>query len=233
MLHARDAGSILHCLHAVRLDLAGVDEAVRLDLRRQRPVVGRLRIDAVVALDLDALLRRDHHDVASEARAVRGLGVPDTHGRAAGLLGGRHERRSLDRVLRHDSRVRALAGRVVLVRLARLGARLVGGQADVRVRRADLRDPSLVEDRDRDLRDAGVVLADVADGVLVRDGLAGVLRRLALVGRAGRGERVVEPLVLDRVLADLAADRVDSARPAPFSMAMPCPPDAPCSGTLA
>src|SRR3954454_8951652 len=208
-LHARHGGCVLHSLHAVRLDLAGVDEAVRLDLRRERPVVRRLRVDALVGVDLQAGLRRDHHHVASKTRAVGGLRVPDRDGRAAGLLGRRHQRRRLDRVLRDDTRVCALARRVVLVRLTGLGARLVGGQADVRVRRADLSDTGLVQDRDRDLRDARVVLADVADAVLVRNRLAGVLRRLALIGRAGGRERVVEPLVVDLVLADLAADLIE------------------------
>src|SRR4051794_30973276 len=182
-LHARNGSRVLHGLHAVRLDLAGVDEAIRLDLRRERAVVGRLWIDAVVRIDLQARLRGDHRHIASEARAVGGLRVPDRDRRAAGLLRRRYERGSLDRVLRDDTRVRALARRVVLVRLTGLGARLVRGQADVRVRRADLSDPSLVQDRDRHLRDARVVLTDVADAVLVRDGLTGVLRRLALVGR--------------------------------------------------
>ena len=111
--------------------------------------------------------------------------------------------------------------RVVLVRLARLGARLVRGQADVRVRRADLSDPGLVENRDRHLRDARVVLADVADRVLVGDGRAGVLRALALVGRAGRRERVVEALVLDRVLADLAVGLLERQLGAVLDS--PCP----------
>src|SRR4051812_14334399 len=209
-LHARNGSRVLHGLHAVRLDLAGVDEAIRLDLRRERAVVGRLRVDAVIRVDLQTRLRGDHGHVASEARAVGGLRVPDRDRRAAGLLGSRDERCGLDGVLRDDTRVRALARRVVLVRLAGLGAGLVRGQADVGVRRADLSDTGLVQDRDRHLRDARVVLTDVADAVLVRDGLASVLRRLALVRRAGGRKRVVETLVVDRVLADLATDRVES-----------------------
>src|SRR3954454_4240732 len=208
-LDARHRRRVLHGLHAVRLDLARVDEAVGLDLRRERAVVRRLRVDPVVAVDLQTLLRPDHLHVAREARRVRGLRVPDRGRCAAGLLRCRDKRRRLDRVLRHDSGVGAGLGRVVLVRLARLGPRLVGRQADVRVRRADLRDTGLVQDRNRDLRDAGVVLADVADRVLVRYGLARVLGGLALVGRAGGRERVVETGVLDRVLADLAAHLVE------------------------
>src|SRR5581483_6359365 len=163
----------------------------------------------VVALDLEALLRPDHLHVACETGRVGGLRVPHGSRLTAGLLRRRDERRRLDRVLGHDSGIGARLRRVVLVRLARLGARLVGRQADVRVRRADLSDPRLVEDRDRDLRDARVVLADVADRVLVRHGLARVLGGLPLVGRAGRRERVVETDVLDRVLADLAAHLIE------------------------
>src|SRR3712207_7943665 len=52
-------------------------------------------------------------------------------------------RGTLDGVTRDGAGVRAGLGRVVLLRLARLGARLVGGQADVGVGRRDLRDPGL------------------------------------------------------------------------------------------
>src|SRR5207249_8945834 len=82
-------------------------------------------------------------------------------------------------------------------------------RADICFRRSYLLDLCLVQDRDRDLRDAGVVLADVADGGLVLNRRARVLRALALVGRAGRGERVVERRVRDAVLADLAAPALE------------------------
>jgi hypothetical protein len=62
----------------------------------------------------------------------------------------------------------------------------------------------------RDLRTTGVELTEVDDRRLVADRLAGVLRGLVLVGRAGvlRG-RVVQRDVLDREVADLAADLLE------------------------
>jgi hypothetical protein len=94
-----------------------------------------------------------------------------------------------------DAPVGALAGRVVLVGLALVGA-LGAGQADVGVRRRDLQDAGLVEDRERDRRGARVELAEVDDRRRVLRGLAGVGRRLARLPLAGRGGRVVEALYL-------------------------------------
>src|SRR3712207_9042849 len=103
-------------------------------------------------------------------------------------------RGTLDGVTRDGAGVRAGLGRVVLLRLARLGARLVGGQADAGVRRRDLRDAGLVQDRQRHGGRTRVEITDVGDGRLVLNGLAGVGRGLTLVPLALRGGRVVELL---------------------------------------
>ena len=104
----------------------------------------------------------------------------------------------------NDAPEGALAGRVVLVRLALVGA-LGAGQADVGVRRRDLQDVRLVEDRDRDRRGPRVELAEVDDGGRVLGGLACVGRGLARIPLARRRRGVVEADVLDRELPDLAA----------------------------
>ena len=144
-------------------------------------------------------------DVLGEARAVDLLVVQDRRVRAAVLRHHGGQSGALDGVLGHDPQVVARAGRVVLVGLALLGAGLVRGQAHGGVRRADLGDRHLVQDRDRDRARARVELADVGDRVLV-------LRHPARVGRgglgrpvAGLGGRVVERGVLHRRLAGLAA----------------------------
>src|SRR5690606_24653112 len=97
------------------------------------------------------------------------------------------------------------AGRVVLRRLALLGAGLVGREADVGVGRRDLRDPRLVDDRDRDRARARVELADVADRLVVLGDLARVLGGLCRVPVAGLRRGVVERLVLDGHVTGLAA----------------------------
>ena len=137
--------------------------------------------------------------------AVDLLVVEDVGARAALLLGEGGQRRALVGVLGQHARVGALAGRVVLVRLAGLGAGVVGGDADRGVARADLGDAGLVEDRQRDRRRAGVELADVADGRVVARDLERVGGRHARLPAALLGGRVVERLVLDRELAGLAA----------------------------
>src|SRR3954451_24645457 len=202
----RRRGDVLEHLHAVLTGDARPEEAVALDLRRDGAVVRRVAVRALAVLDRQAGGLRRALDVPGEAGAVGGLVVPQRDGLAAVVLHDGDQRRALDLVARHDARVRALAGRVVLVRLARLGARLVRGQAAIGVGRADLRDAGLVEDRQGHLRAAGVELAQIRDRGLVADRLARVLRRLALVRRTRvlRG-RVVERDVLQLDLADLGA----------------------------
>src|SRR5215218_1129813 len=145
-------GDVLVDLDAVLTGDAGPHEAVGLDLRRDRAVVRRVLVGALLVLDRQAACLGGLLDVASQTGAVHGLVVPQRGGLAAVLLHDADQRGALDLVARHDAGVRALAGRVVLVRLAGLGAGLVRRQTDVRVRRADLRDAGLVEDRQRDLR---------------------------------------------------------------------------------
>jgi hypothetical protein len=129
--------------------------------------------------------------------------------RAAILLHERRESGALDGVLRHDAGVGARPGRVVLVRLARVRARLVGGQANCGVRGTDLRNPALIEDRDRDGRSARVELAEVDSRRAVLSGLAGIgLGRLRRPGSSLRG-RVVERLVLDREVTGLTARLIE------------------------
>ena len=145
---------------------AGEHEAVgaeRLDRGGLRTEVRRLRVDALVARDLEALLLGGALDVPGEAASVDLLVVEDVDGGAAVLLHDGCQRGTLNRVLRDDAQVVALARRVVLVGLALVGARLVRGQADGGVRRADLGDRDLVQDRDRDGARARVELADVGD----------------------------------------------------------------------
>src|SRR5215208_6751008 len=202
-------GEVLVDLDGVVGGDARVDHAVRagaLGLGGQGTVVRRVLVDRLVGGDLEALLLRGVPDVPREAGPVDLLVVEDLHLGAAILLHERRERGALDGVLRDDAGVGPLARRVVLVRLARLGARLVGGQTHGGVRRGDLWHARLVEDRDRHRGAAGVELADV-------DGRAVVLRRLARVGGdrlrspgAGLRRRVVERLVFDGDVTGLAAD---------------------------
>ena len=176
-----------------------------LGLLRQRAVVGRVLVDRLVGGDRQALRLGRGLDVARQARAVDLLVVEQLHLGAAVLLHQRRQRGALDRVLGDDAGVGALPRRVVLVRLTGRRARLVRGQADGRVGRADLRDAGLVEDRDRHGAGARVELAEVDGRRLVLRGLArvgrGLLRRP--VGRLGG--RVVERRVLDADVARLAA----------------------------
>src|SRR5688572_24485214 len=188
---------------------ARVDHAVRagaLGLGGQRAVVRRVLVDRLVGDHLEALLLRGVLDVPRQAGPVDLLVVEDLHLGAAVLLHERRESGALDGVLRDDAGVRALAARVVLVRLARLGARLVGGESHGRVGRGDLRDARLVEDRDRDRRAARVELAEVHGGAVVLSRLAGVGGDRLRSPRAGLGRRVVERLVVDGDVAGLAAD---------------------------
>ena len=206
--------------------LVDLDRAVGGDAREQEAVhagglqavgvgavVRRVLLDARVAsLEVRRLGVED--DDAGEACAVGLLVVGDRDRRAAVVLELLDERGGLDLVARHDARVVALAGRVVLVRLARLGARLARGEARVRVRRRDHAETGLVEDRDRDRRGARVELTDVGDGGLVLRGLAGVRRDLRGIPVAGLRGRVVERRVLDRGVAGLVVGLVERERDA-------------------
>src|SRR3954453_8977216 len=147
-------GEVLRRLDRVARRHTREDEAVRalrLGLLGQRAVVRRLRVDALVHDDREAagVLGRDL-DVLPEALAVDLLVVDLGDLGAAVLLHQRDEGRGLDRVDRHDPRIGARAGRVVLVRIARLRPGLVRGQADAGVGGRDLRHAGLVQDRDRD-----------------------------------------------------------------------------------
>ena len=189
-------------------DDAGEEEAVRalaLDRRGVGAEVGRGRVDPGVAGDRDPVEALLQLEQLRQAGAVGLLVVGDGDLGAAGLLHRHQVGGGLDRVDRHDPQVGALPGRVVLLRLTGGAARQVGGQADVGVRRAHLRDPRLVEDRDRHLAGARVELADVVDGLRVRGRLARVGRRLARVPLPGRRRRVVERLVVHGPLPGLVA----------------------------
>ncbi len=118
------------------------------------------------------------------------------------MIGG--ERGALDRVLRNDPEVMPRARRVVLVGLALVGARLVRRQTHGGVRRADLGDRDLVQDRDRDCARARVELADVGNRRVVLSDLARVRRGGLGRPRTGLGGRVVERRVLHRRLAGLS-----------------------------
>jgi hypothetical protein len=147
-------------------------------------------------------------DLVGEALPVDLLVVQDVELRAAVVLHVGRLRGGLDVVRGHDAGVRALAGGVVLLRLALLGA-FGARQAHVGVRRGHHRDSGLVEDRQRDGRSAGVELADVADRRVVAHDLAGVGGRLAGIPLAGRRGRVVERDVLQRVVAGLATGLIE------------------------
>src|SRR3954452_17299131 len=198
---------VLPELHGVVLGDAAEEDAVGalpLDRAGQRAVVRGLRVDALVAEDRQALGLGRRDDVVRQALAVDLLVVQDVGLRAAVVLLVRDLRRRLDVVGGHDAPVGPLARGVVLVGLALVGA-LGARQADSGVRRRDLQDPGLIEDRDRDGRSAGVELAQVGDGRLVLRRLAGVAGGGARVPLAGRRGGVVERDVLDGVLAHLAA----------------------------
>ena len=166
--------------------------------------VGRLGVDAVVAEDLDALLLADLLDLVGDALPVDLLVIQDVHLRDALVLHVGDLRRRLDVIGGDDTSERLRAGRLVLLRLALLGA-LRTRQADVGVRRRDHQDAGLVEQRSGDRRRPRVELAEVGDRVVVADGLAGVLRHLAGLPLAGRRGGVVKGHVLDLEVAGLAA----------------------------
>ena len=188
-------------------DAAGEDGvgARRLDLVGQRAVVGRAAVPRVVAGDLDPQLLGRGLRVLRDALAVHLGVVEDVHVGDALVLHVLREGGALDVVDRHDAPVGAGPGRVVLVRLARLGARAALGQTVSGVGRGDLEQVAVVGDRDRDRRSAGVELADVGDGAVVLRRLTGVVGRRARLPLAGRRSGVVQGLVLDGEVAALAA----------------------------
>src|SRR5215213_9738606 len=146
-------GNVLVQLDPAVRGNTGEQEAIGariLDRGRLGAEVRGLRVDALVARDLKTLLLRRDLDVPRQTCAVHLLVIEDVRLRAAVLLHDGRQGSALDGVLRNDAQVVALARRVVLVRLALVGARLVRGQAHSGVRRADLGDRDLVQDRDRD-----------------------------------------------------------------------------------
>src|SRR5215218_1208797 len=179
-------------------DAAGEDgvRSARLDLASERAVVRRLAVPGVGARDLDPELLGGGLRVLRDALAVDLGVVEDVHAGHALVLHPLRLRLALDDVDRHDAAVVGLAG---------LGAGSGLGQAERRVRRADLQDPGLVRDRDRDRRGARVELADVGDRAVVLRDLARVGRRLPGLPLAGGCRGVVERLVLDVEVAALVA----------------------------
>src|SRR5689334_2219873 len=213
-LGLRHAGrDVLGQLHAVVVGDAAEEHAVGAlagDLRGDRAVVRRLRIPAVVAEGGDAGRLQRGDGVGRETLTVDLLVIQDVRLRASLLLHHGREGRGLHGVLRDHAHVGALAGRVVLVRLAGLRTCRVGRESHGGVRRADLTDAGLVQDRDRDSARARVELAEVQDRRLVLRRLTGVGRDLAWVPLARRGGGVVQRHVLDRVLAGLVVGLLQS-----------------------
>src|SRR5690349_1161628 len=199
-------GDVLGQLHTVVVGDAAEEHAVSalaVDLRSDRAVVGRLRIPAVVAEGGDAGRLQRGHGVGRETLTVDLLVVQDVGLRAPLLLHHGGNRSGLHRVLRDHTHVGALAGRVVLVGLAGLRTCRIGRESHGGVRRADLTNTGLVQDRDRDSARARVELAEVQDRRLVLRRLTGVGRDLAWVPLARRGGRVVQRHVLDGELSGL------------------------------
>jgi hypothetical protein len=118
-----------------------------LTLRGQRAVVGRIDVDPVVADDLDAVLFRCVGRGLGDAGGVNLLVIRGVQLLDAQLLHPRALDGALDVVRRHDTRVRALAGRVVLARRALAARSRVLGQLERRVRRADLHQAGLSTNR--------------------------------------------------------------------------------------
>src|SRR4051795_3909059 len=166
---------VLVQLDAVRGGDAAEEERVSaagLDLLRQRAVVRGLDVDAVVAHYLDAVQLRCVTSGLGDTCAVDLLVVGLVELLDAKLLHPLTLRSALDVVRRHDTRVGALAGRVVLLRRTLAAGAGVLRQFERRVRRADLHQVRLVRDRDRNRRRARVELAEVSDRRLVLTRLA-------------------------------------------------------------
>src|SRR3954451_3146893 len=189
--------NVLVQLDAVRRGDAAEEERVSttgLDLRRKGAVVRRLDVDALVAGDRDAVELRGISGGLGNACAVDLLVVGDEHLLHAKLLHPLALNGALDVVCGDDTRIRALAGRVVLARRTLATRAWVLGQLKRRVRRADLHQACLVRDRDRDRLGARVELTDVADDRLVLRGLTRIARRLARIPLTSLSSRVIELL---------------------------------------
>ena len=183
-------------LSAAEIDRVGLGLG---DVLGEVAVVVGARVRAVVPTSVRAavLLGGDTEELG--APVALGGAVPEQEHRldaqaACPVRGGG----GLNVVRGHDTRKRAVAGGVVLVRLAGLGARHQLGQPDRARSRAHLDEPGLVGDRQRHRRRARVEVADVGDRALVLDRLARVLggavgipSRLAVAGgRIVRGGEV-------------------------------------------
>src|SRR4051794_6205267 len=200
---------VLVQLDAVRGRDAAEEERVstaRLDLRRESAVVRRLDVDALVADDLDAVHLGGITGGLGNARTVDLLVVGDEELRHAKLLHPGTLNGALDVVRGHDTRVGALAGRVVLARRTLAARARVLSQLERRVRRADLHEAGLVGDWNRDRGSARVELTDVADNRLVLRGLPRIARGLARIPLTRLGSRVIELLEADRAGSDLVVD---------------------------
>src|SRR5215471_109429 len=192
----------------VVVDAAHIDHVRvhRLDVLEDRRVARLLGVPGLVAEDGEAV----------------GLGAVDERRRDAlpvGLVVVQDEdpldlqvlRREVCRggalvVVRGDhAGVVALAGRVVLVRLARVP---LLGQAGVGVRVRDHEHGRRVQHRDLNLRASGVVGAHHGDLVGVRHVRLGVVGAGRLVPLARRCRRVVVGLQLDGVVAGLVVDLI-------------------------
>ena len=199
---------VLEHLHRVVGGEAAVDHAVRLGpLRRaaQRAVVGRPAARAAVERDGHAESLRGRAGVGRDPAAVDLAVVQDREVLAPAIARRGHQRRGLDVVVGQQAEVGAVADRVVLARLALLGARPGARHPVVGVARADHRDAGLVEDRQRDLARARVELADVGDRAVVLGRPDRVARRALRRPSAGLLGRAVECHQPDRPPARLAA----------------------------
>src|SRR5581483_9385291 len=199
---------VLHQLRAVVARDAAREHSLctgLLDQVAERLVAGLLRVPALEAHDLDAELLRGVLVRRRNAEAVRLLVVQDVHLLVAERLRPHRVSGTLEVVGCDDAGVVALTRRVVLARLARIP---LLREAGVRVRRADHRERTRirpVEDRDDDLRAAGVERSDDADHRPVARVQTRVRRTLGRVPTAGLRGRVVTRLVADLQVAGLPA----------------------------
>src|SRR5918998_4574857 len=178
-------------------DAAEVDGVgVRLfDLVHQRAVVGGRAVYALAPEDLYVEELGILLDLIREPLAVSLLVVEDVD-RFDSLLIHQLGGSSALLVVGHDhASVIALARRVVLLRLGRIGAGL--GEADVGVGGADHAELGFIEDRDLYRRATGVEGPDPADDLLVLGGFLGVLGALGLIPLPGLGCGIIHGLVLD------------------------------------
>ena len=172
-------------------------------LRQERLLVRLLVVDALVRRHLQAdLLGRGLEDVG-DALAVELLVVQDVDLLGAQLLGPLGAHGALDVIRRRDPEVVDEAHGAVDLGLPGGGA-VLPGETGIRVGRRDLGHMGPVVDRDRHLRRAGVVGADVDDRERVGDGLVRVLRLDRPVPLAGLGRGVVEVHDLEAVPRDHA-----------------------------